>query len=288
MTATIEAGAGPSADDWSPWIARLPTTPRPWPPRGALVVVAPHPDDEMLGAGGALVGASDRGERIIVLGVTAGEAAFPGLDAGGRRRLAAVRRRETATAYDRAGVRAERRELGIPDGNVAARVDGLRDAIAAALADAAAGDVSLDTGEVDRPSERGAPSERAVTCLAPWPDDGHPDHEAAGRAAAAAARRLGAQLWWYPVWAWNVHAPGPHAPPLAGARRADLDTSTAVRKRAGLAAYRSQLERRDGRPAIVPPRFLAHFQRPWEVWIPAPPPPTSDVATPLAARAGSP
>ena len=38
---------------------------------------------------------------------------------------------------------------------------------------------------------------------APWRHDGHPDHEAVGRAAAVAARRTDARLVEYPVWMWH-------------------------------------------------------------------------------------
>jgi hypothetical protein len=45
-------------------------------------------------------------------------------------------------------------------------------------------------------------------CLATWRGDGHPDHEAVGRAAARAARFVGATLWEFPVWAWHWARPG--------------------------------------------------------------------------------
>jgi LmbE family N-acetylglucosaminyl deacetylase len=38
-------------------------------------------------------------------------------------------------------------------------------------------------------------------CLATWRADGHPDHEAVGRAAARACTATGARLLEYPVWA---------------------------------------------------------------------------------------
>ncbi len=48
---------------------------------------------------------------------------------------------------------------------------------------------------------------RHTLLVAPWRHDGHPDHEAAGRAAAAAARRTGARLLEYPLWLWHHTAP---------------------------------------------------------------------------------
>jgi SAM-dependent methyltransferase len=47
---------------------------------------------------------------------------------------------------------------------------------------------------------------RDTALVAPWRHDGRPDHEAAGRAAASAARRTGSQLWEYPdmVEGWSA------------------------------------------------------------------------------------
>ena len=48
----------------------------------------------------------------------------------------------------------------------------------------------------------GVAGERTLLA-APWRHDGHPDHEAVGRAAAVAARRTDARLVEYPVWMWH-------------------------------------------------------------------------------------
>src|SRR5580692_8282234 len=71
-----------------------------WSPRaGPLVVVAPHPDDETLGAGGLIhTWAARHGLPVVIVSVTDGEAACPEIP-----NLAAVRRSELEAA---------RRELG--------------------------------------------------------------------------------------------------------------------------------------------------------------------------------
>jgi len=55
------------------------------PPRGRVLVLAPHPDDESLGCGGALIQHSDQGDRVKVIFVTDGAAGdalgyYAGLD----------------------------------------------------------------------------------------------------------------------------------------------------------------------------------------------------------------
>ena len=52
----------------------------------------------------------------------------------------------------------------------------------------------------------------AEVCLAPWCDDPHPDHAAAGRALLAAAP-AGAHRFGYPIWTWPWGDPrDPHLP----------------------------------------------------------------------------
>jgi LmbE family N-acetylglucosaminyl deacetylase len=48
---------------------------------------------------------------------------------------------------------------------------------------------------------------------APWRHDGHPDHDAAGRAATIASAAAGAPLLQYLVWAWHWADPEGDDPP---------------------------------------------------------------------------
>ena len=66
-----------------------------------VVVFAPHPDDEVLGCGGALADLLDRGARLDVVLVTDGAAGAR--DAGERGRIAATRMDESRRALDALG-----------------------------------------------------------------------------------------------------------------------------------------------------------------------------------------
>ena len=78
-------------------------------PECDLVVVAPHPDDETLIAGGVLTAARERGERVAVIVVTNGDFTCE--------RDGHVRQAETVTALSRLGVAEEDVHfLGYPDG----------------------------------------------------------------------------------------------------------------------------------------------------------------------------
>src|SRR4051812_44355011 len=129
----------------------------------SAVIVAAHPDDEVLGAGGLISMLAASRARLRLVAVTDGEASHRGHASPAS--LARRRAAETALALRALGARsAEVIRLGLPDGHLA----GQENQIAAALAPLVAG---FDL------------------CLAPWDRDKHPDHEAAGRAARRAQPR---------------------------------------------------------------------------------------------------
>jgi len=103
---------------------------------------------------------------------------------------------------------------------------------------------------------------RATHCFAPWEFDGHPDHDATGRAAAIACARTETALVRYPVWAW--HWAMPEDLPWADARRIPLDDAALAAKLEAIAAYHSQIAPLAGAPVVLPPDVLARFRRPFE------------------------
>lgn len=192
---------------------------------GRVLVVAPHPDDEVLGVGALLSSLVAAGSSVTVLAVTDGTAAYPALDPAA---LARTRTRESEAACADLGVEAPVR-LGLPDGNVT----GHERALATAVAD------HLRPGAV---------------CLAPWRGDGHPDHEAAGRAAALACARADARLVEFPVWMWHWARPGEPDVPWDRAYAWDLGPDDLALKRRAVARFTSQLiPPAPGVEAILPP-----------------------------------
>jgi LmbE family N-acetylglucosaminyl deacetylase len=69
------------------------------------VVVAPHPDDEILGCGGLLRHAAEQGMEVRVVAVTDGEACYPDEHWWTPERLRSARRAELAAALGELGIR---------------------------------------------------------------------------------------------------------------------------------------------------------------------------------------
>ncbi len=225
------------------------------PAPGLLVVLGAHPDDESLGVAGLINTLSRRGWQIVVISATAGEGSHPSSPTLTREELADLRRDELDRAIAAVASAADVTCLGLPDGQLTEHEDELVKHLVAVVGD------------------RGA---ETVLC-APWRKDGHPDHEAAGRAAAITARRTDARLLEYPVWLWHWGS----APdlPRQVARVWHLDDEARTAKRSAIAAHASQvlpISDKPGDEVLLVPQMLAHFTRGSEVVIEYPSPVRDD------------
>ncbi len=89
---------------------------------------------------------------------------------------------------------------------------------------------------------------RDTVLASTWTHDGHPDHEAMGRAAAAAARRTDAEHWQFPVWFWHGASSGDAT--VRTFRPFPLAAAARDAKRRAVAAHISQRRAAlDGPPA---------------------------------------
>jgi LmbE family N-acetylglucosaminyl deacetylase len=206
-----------------------------------VAVVSPHPDDETLGLGGFLNLLSARNVEIVLIALTEGEAFEPHASKATRAELAQMRSNERREALRALGLSHARVvTLELPDGELSSTPH---------LAELLLPWVR----EVDR-------------CFAPFQSDGHPDHDAAGRAAAGACEVAGVALAEYPIWAWNWARPDSEDIPWSRATRVALSRKAREAKARGVSAYRSQIEpRHAGAGAVLPPQVLAHFERDFEV-----------------------
>ncbi|MGW4097544.1 PIG-L deacetylase family protein [Mycobacterium sp. NPDC004974] len=200
----------------------------------ALVVVAPHPDDETLGFGATMALLAERGIDVRVVSVSDGGAADEDLSPFDRIRLERTRSTELRKAARILGV-GEPVNLALPDGELTGHQDSLADLLTGIL-------------EACPPG---------TWCATTWRGDGHPDHEAVGRAAATAVHRTAAVLLEYPVWMWHWATPGDSAVPWDRALMVPLTASAVGRKQAAAQCFRSQfLPQAPGAGPVLPPFVL--------------------------------
>ncbi|MFD8567940.1 PIG-L deacetylase family protein [Streptomyces sp. NPDC059639] len=211
-------------------------------PEGPVVVVAAHPDDEVLGCGGTVAGLLAAGVPVHTVCLSDGEASHGPGDTRATAPLARRRRAELAAALRELGPLPAPVHAGLPDTAVDQHEEHARAVI---------GDVMSRAG--------------AALCLAPWENDLHSDHEAAGRAARQAGGDCGATVWTYPVWMWHWARPNDPRVPWHRAGVLPLSEMALDRKKAALACFTSQLEARDkGRGPVLPPQEIAHHTRAFE------------------------
>jgi len=202
-------------------------------PRVALIV-APHPDDELIGAAGLITHLIRRGTAVHVAVATDGAASHPNSRQWPRHRLVAARQMETRRALHRLGVMPEAIHfLGLPDG----------------------GTTVADCRRVLARQIRRLP--RLDLIVGPTRDDAHLDHQAVAIALDSTGKNV--QLLGYRVWPPQ---------PLRRGRLSTLPVHSAT-KRSLIRLHRTQLGhiRDDPEGFEIVPRELDAFARPLERYV---------------------
>lgn len=215
------------------------------PPGSRAVIIAPHPDDEVLGCGGLLQLLAAAGRPLQLISVTDGSASHPGSERWPVERLSVIRPQESAEALRRLGLPMHRLKWlrgGFTDTQVAAQEQQLRAFIEIHL----------------RPND---------VVFTTWREDGHCDHEAVGRASAEAARQVGATCHELPVWTWHWATPEDAFVPWQRARKILLTPAQVARKRHAVHAFASQLEgdAQAGLAPVLAPYVIERLLQPFEV-----------------------
>ncbi|NYJ20590.1 bifunctional PIG-L family deacetylase/class I SAM-dependent methyltransferase [Glaciibacter psychrotolerans] len=214
-----------------------------------LVVLSAHPDDETLGAAGLIARAAGCTAQVSIVVATDGENSHPRSPTCTAAQLSALRRSELREAIGNLAPAARIEFLGIPDGQLREYADTVRHHL---------------TQLVGRHGPEG------LVLVAPWVEDGHRDHRAAGMIARAAAHSTGARLVEYPIWMWHWADPDNAAVPWNDMVRLELTEVEHAVKSKALSAHRSQifpLSDALGDEVLLNPEVQRHFSRPFEVFI---------------------
>lgn len=179
----------------------------------SLLVVAPHADDETIGAFGLMMRSRQRGATVRVVIVTDGAASHPGSPTWPRDRLIRERQHETRRALRRIGLTPrDVTFLNLPDGALATAAKAARRGIATAMR------------RMPKPALVVGPAER----------DEHPDHQVVA-SGLEACRVTGVRRLVYPIW--------PVAQRWRGSRLLPLTTAERLAKRRAIRSYQTQTGR---------------------------------------------
>jgi len=193
-----------------------------WLPASArLVIVAPHPDDEILACGGLISAHAAQGGQVLTVAVTDGEASHGESPLFSHEELAEVRRRERLRGLRHLGLlQPAVLPLALKDGHIQTQSDILLERMMSLL-------------------------HRDDVVVSTWENDGHPDHDTAGYMVRQACTAIGCAFLAAPVWMWHWATPGDSRVPWRRLRGMPLSVEDVARKQAALAAHQSQLVARN-------------------------------------------
>jgi LmbE family N-acetylglucosaminyl deacetylase len=235
-------------------------------PYQSILIVAPHPDDETLGCGGAIALLCQLNIAVKVLVVSDGTKSHPNSLAYPPPALKKLREQESLAALAILGVAPEAVTfLGMPDGGVLA---------------GGAGEISNKIKEyqnaMSEPSYAIASISQYLNELAPsiiflpWRKDPHPDHRASWQLFTVATKNLTnpPRIVEYPIWDWDTEQRGNFADSI-NAWRLDI-TNVLELKQQAIAKYRSQISDLiydDPQGFRLTSEMLQNFTQPWEIYL---------------------
>lgn len=217
----------------------------------SAVVVAPHPDDETLGCGGAVALLRQTGCLVHVLVISDGTQSHPHSRQYPALALQTLRETETRLAMQLLGVGSENITfLGLPDGAVP----------------------GWGSPYFPEALEQCWSYLRDISpqlIFSPYRHDPHPDHRATWQVLEEAIQRLPSlpRRVEYPIWDWDLAQQGDWSE--LNAWRLDIQPVAVLKARA-IAAYQSQItDLIDDDPDgfRLTSDMLANFTRPWEVYL---------------------
>lgn len=219
---------------------------------GPVLVVAPHPDDETLGNGGAIALLRQQGVEVKILIVSDGTMSHPRSKRYPATVLSGLRQTETLEAMEILGVSSTSVSFWqFPDGKVpAAGLSGFEEAVCHC-------------------QNYLASQSPIKTIMVPWRYDPHADHRATWQIVQTAVSNS-ERLLEYPIWDWDTaQRRGIPTDLVLKPWRLDIQAVVALKQQA-IGAYRSQIsDLIDDDPTgfRLSAEMLQHFKVPWEVYI---------------------
>jgi LmbE family N-acetylglucosaminyl deacetylase len=220
--------------------------------RQRVLIVAPHPDDETLGCGGAIALLAGKGYDLQVLVISDGTGSHPNSQTHPAPVLESIRSQETIAAL---GI------LGVDPGSIAFLH----------LKDGAIPTITTPEFHAAKLLCRNyLQTTGPDTIFLPWRLDPHADHRATWQLIQAAILSLEMmpQVIEYPIWDWDISQQTTVDLSHITGWRLDIQ-SVLKQKTQAIESYRSQLGQLiddDPNGFCLSAEMLANFTRPWEVY----------------------
>ncbi len=221
---------------------------------GRTLVVAPHPDDESLGCGGAIALLRDYETEVFVLVLSDGTLSHPNSKKFPPEKLRNLRESETKKALEILGVSQNNIEFfRCKDRSVPNRD-------------------SENWNEAVKKCREYIVSVKPKTILVPWRRDPHPDHQAAFQIISRTKQEISSdiKLIEYPIWLWEI-AESVDAPRKAEVSAWRLNIESVLDKKLrAIHKHKSQttdLIDDDAEGFRLSPEILENFGFPWEVYL---------------------
>ncbi|WP_407307309.1 PIG-L deacetylase family protein [Acinetobacter sp.] len=211
-----------------------------------VLIIAPHPDDEILGCAGLLQQLAELKRDIVLVSVTNGTQSHPDSQLYTPHQLNTIRPAETHAALDVLGIShaVKRIALNLMDGEITAQQDWLYKALRKLIS-----------------------SDDILVCT--FDKDGHPDHEATGKVAQQLASESHLICYQVLIWAWHWAAPDDRRIPWQNALKLELTPQQLQDKNKAILCFKSQLETdtSTGQAPILSPQTIQRILLPYEVYI---------------------
>jgi len=211
-----------------------------------VVIVAPHPDDEVLGCGGLMQQLIELNCKILILAVSNGTQSHPNSTKYSPDQLNILRPQESLAALNCLGVAesAEHIALDLQDGQIHLQTDQLWQGLAQV--------VSADD-----------------ILICSYAFDGHPDHEAVGKTVQAYAKAQQLPCFHVLIWAWHWAKPLDSRIDWNRAKAYSLTEEQITKKHQAMMQFKTQLEPDEttGNMAVLSPSTIDRLLMPYEVYL---------------------
>lgn len=211
-----------------------------------VVIVAPHPDDEVLGCGGLMQQLILLNCKILILAVTNGTQSHPNSRKYSPDQLNILRPQESLEALNCLGVlqSTERVELNLLDGQIHLQTDQLWQSL----------DNIIQADDI---------------LICSYVFDGHPDHEAVGKTVQAYATAKQILYLHVLIWAWHWAEPLDARIDWHSAKAYHLTEEQLIKKHQAILQFKSQIEADEttGNMAVLSTSIINRLLMPYEVYL---------------------